>query len=151
VTERVTNELRRLWDESPQNPEDLVFGITDTVKTSFAAACRDAVVEDFRFHDCRHTAITRMIQAGMPPMQVMKISGHTQMTTFARYVNTDGHTARNVAAALDAFWAENEAGAPIEAVNEHNYAMNNDLSSNRQSVIALKTLPKSIIQLVSLV
>jgi len=42
----------------------------------------------------------------MPPMQVMKISGHTQMTTFTRYVNTDGYTARNVAAALDAFQAQ---------------------------------------------
>jgi integrase len=105
MTERVAKELNLLWDKSPQLLDHLVFGITDTVKTSFAGACRDAEIDNFRFHDCRHTAITRMIQAGMPPLQVMKISGHTQMTTFSRYVNTDNDTARNIATALDTFYA----------------------------------------------
>ena len=48
-----------------------------------------AGIKGFRFHDCRHTAITRMIQAGLSPMEVVKTSGHTQMNTFARYVNPD--------------------------------------------------------------
>ncbi|MGH9967341.1 MAG: hypothetical protein ACREBG_05855, partial [Pyrinomonadaceae bacterium] len=39
--------------------------------------------------DCRHTAITRMIQAGIPATETMKISGHTQFVTFARYVNVN--------------------------------------------------------------
>jgi integrase len=117
MTERVTIELQRLWEKSPNAPDYLVFGITNTVKTAFAAACRDAKIENFRFHDCRHTAITRMIQAGMPPMQVMKISGHTQMTTFARYVNIDNNTARNVAAALDTFQSIGETEAVSAMVN----------------------------------
>ncbi|MFN7946545.1 MAG: site-specific integrase [Blastocatellia bacterium] len=123
MTERVAAELRRLWESSLQDSDGLVFGITDTVKTSFASACREAGIEDFRFHDCRHTAITRMIQAGMPPMQVMKISGHTQMTTFARYVNNDEQAVRRIAAALNAFhagaFAVHESGDDLIAASQH--------------------------------
>jgi integrase len=75
----------------------LVFGVKDTVKRSFASACRDAGIEGFHFHDCRHTAITRMIQAGLSPMEVMKISGHTQMNTFARYVNPNTQAVNRIA------------------------------------------------------
>ena len=82
---------------------ELVFGIKDTVKRSFASACRDAEIEGFRFHDCRHTAITRMIQAGLSPMEVMKVSGHTQMNTFARYVNPNTQAVTRIADVLSAY------------------------------------------------
>src|SRR5262249_1562932 len=63
MTERLYSELKALYEKSTQDKDSLVFGITDTVKTSFAAACRDASITGFRFHDCRHTAITRMVQS----------------------------------------------------------------------------------------
>lgn len=106
VTDIVAGELRALWEQSTKDANALVFGITDSVKKSFNAACSDAEITDFHFHDLRHTAITRMIEAGMPPMQIMAISGHTQMTTFARYVNTDEHTIKRVAAAMNNLRAE---------------------------------------------
>lgn len=100
MTPRVYDELTRLWDLSPKDPEQLVFGIKDTFKRSFASACRDAGIEDFNFHDCRHTAITRMIQAGLSPMEVMKVSGHTQPSTFARYVNPNTQAVQRIADVL---------------------------------------------------
>ncbi len=60
----------------------------------FLSALNEAGIKDFRFHDCRHTAITRMIQAGIPATETMKISGHTQFVTFARYVNANEQAAR---------------------------------------------------------
>lgn len=108
ISSRLLVELQRLL--APAEGEDaLVFGITDTVKKAFASVCRGAGIEGFRFHDCRHTAITRMIQAGMTPMQVMKISGHTQMTTFARYVNADEDAVKRAAQAIHAFHAASAA------------------------------------------
>ena len=101
MTSRLHAELLARWGASEQNADALVFGMAD-VKKSFAAACKAAGIEGFRLHDARHTAITRMIRAGMPAGEVMKISGHTQMTTFARYVNVDHQTATRAAAALDA-------------------------------------------------
>jgi integrase len=100
LTARVREELERLRDAAPPG-DGLVFGITNNVKRSFATACRLAGIEGFRLHDCRHVATTRMIAAGLPPLQVMKITGHKQMTTFLRYMNTDQTTARDAATALD--------------------------------------------------
>ncbi len=114
MTPRAHEELLKLRQTAPPDESCLVFGITDTVKKSFAAACRTAGVERFRFHDCRHTAITRMIQAGLAPMEVMKISGHTQMNTFARYINPNSASVRRAADVLAAFNAQ----AEVQVVSE---------------------------------
>ncbi len=103
MTARVYENLRRLQAQAPPDESVLVFGITDTFKRGFASACRAASITGLRFHDLRHTAITRMIQAGVAPMEVMKISGHTQMTTFTRYVNPHTDSRRRAADALAAF------------------------------------------------
>jgi hypothetical protein len=44
-----------------------------------------------------------MIQAGILPLEVMKISGHTQMTTFTRYINPTGEAVQQAADRLAAF------------------------------------------------
>src|SRR5688500_11228699 len=80
ITERLYQELTRMKTTSNNGPDELVFGVHQTVSRSFASACKAADISDFRFHDCRHTAITRMIQAGLSPLEVMKVSGHTQMS-----------------------------------------------------------------------
>lgn len=105
MTQRVYDELSKLWKQSPKDLNELVFGVKDNVRRSFTSACRDAKIEDFHFHDCRHTAITRMIQAGLSPMEVMKVSGHTQMNTFARYVNPNTQAVTRIADVLSAYHA----------------------------------------------
>src|SRR5215813_12683594 len=80
ITDRLRNELKRLWSESAKDKDQLVFGITSTIKTAFKSALKEAGIEDFRFHDARHTAITRMVKTGAASAIVMRISGHTQHT-----------------------------------------------------------------------
>lgn len=86
LTKRASAALLELKDNDTQ-PEDTVFGVSDNVKRSFAGALTRAKLTDLHFHDLRHTAITRMVAAGIPHTEVMKISGHTQMATFQRYLN----------------------------------------------------------------
>lgn len=57
------------------------------VKTGFRSACRDAGLEDFRFHDLRHTAATRLGDAGVDTRRIMAILGHRCMQTSARYTH----------------------------------------------------------------
>ncbi|MBA3711018.1 MAG: site-specific integrase [Pyrinomonadaceae bacterium] len=109
MTPRIHEELERLRAIAPPDDNCLVFGITDTVKKSFAAACRQANVTGFRFHDLRHTAITRMVNTGQPTAVLMKVSGHTQHATFARYVNPDTEAITSVADALARLNAQAEA------------------------------------------
>jgi len=84
----------------------MVFGITYTIKTAFKTACKKADIKEFRFHDCRHTATTRMIASGSPHTEVMKITGHTQLKTFLRYLNITSETASKVALRLDNYLLE---------------------------------------------
>lgn len=105
ITPRLRTELEQLWETSPKEKEFLVFGITNTIKTAFKSACNEAGIKDFRFHDCRHTATTRMIASGSPHTEVMKITGHTQLKTFLRYLNITPETARTVASRLSDYLA----------------------------------------------
>lgn len=117
MTPRVREALLALRKIAPPNYEGLVFGIKDTVKNAFLSALREAGIEDFRFHDCRHTAITRMIQAGIPATETMKISGHTQFVTFARYVNINEQAARKGAARLAEYIGQSGTNQSQELVH----------------------------------
>jgi integrase len=114
MTPRVWNALRSLSDPALDG-ETLVFGITDTIKTGWKSACRDAGITGLHFHDLRHTAITRMVNEGVPSAEIMKTSGHTQMTTFQRYVNPTAGTARRNADRLARYHAEQMKELEIDA------------------------------------
>jgi integrase len=108
ITPRLRVELERLWDLSAQNREELVFGIADSVKRSWKTACKLAGIESFRLHDCRHTATTRMIASGSPHTEVMKITGHSQLKTFLRYLNITTEAANRVANKLEVYVMSNQ-------------------------------------------
>jgi integrase len=101
MTSRLVTELGRLWENSTEDPESLVFGIKNNFKRSFLGARKEAGIQDLRFHDLRHTAITRMIEAGLQPAEVMRVSGHTTPAMMWRYLNPNADTARRAANALD--------------------------------------------------
>ena len=52
-------------------------------KTS-APVCRDTGIENFVFHDMRHTATTNLRRAGVDALTAMKITGHKTMAVFKR-------------------------------------------------------------------
>ena len=55
------------------------------VKRSFKTACRNACIEDFTFHDLRHTAINNWRLQGHDYFRIMAASGHKTMAVFKRY------------------------------------------------------------------
>jgi integrase len=105
ISSRLRNELEKLKSASLPDSETKVFGVSD-IKKGFASVCKEAGVTSFRLHDARHTAITRWIEQGIPPMQVMSISGHTQMQTFTRYVNADRFAIQRAAEAMNKWHSE---------------------------------------------
>lgn len=106
MTNRVQKELERLWDKSRHDRNETVFGVNVTVRTSFGKACRDAKLKGFHLHDCRHTSISRMIRVGLPPVEVMRVSGHSTLSCLYRYANLDSDAVFRAAAALDAYHSE---------------------------------------------
>lgn len=67
-----------------------VFKVTqDGLIRSFASACDDAGIEDLKFHDLRHEATSRMIEAGLSQLEVQSITGHSNAEMVKRYTHLD--------------------------------------------------------------
>jgi len=72
--------------------EGAVFRISPTehgartwLQREFKEACRKAGVEGIRFHDLRHTAATRLVEAGIPLHAVAELLGHSSVRMTERY------------------------------------------------------------------
>ncbi|HUO58663.1 MAG TPA: tyrosine-type recombinase/integrase [bacterium] len=59
------------------------------IKTAFLKAVRTAGIENFRFHDLRHCAVTNLRKAGVNDSVIMSISGHKTYAMFKRYNRID--------------------------------------------------------------
>jgi integrase len=57
--------------------------------TIFKATLKRANIQGFRFHDLRHTAATRMVEAEVPLFTVGQILGHGDPKTTMRYAHPD--------------------------------------------------------------
>jgi len=70
------------------------------LKNGFSTACRVAGLDDFRFHDLRHTAATRLADAGTNTREIMAILGHRCIQTSARYTHATDEGLRRAVEAL---------------------------------------------------
>jgi integrase len=112
----MTNRVYK-WLSQYENlrDDDKIFPIKD-FRNIWYKTIRKAGIVDFHFHDTRHTAISRMISAGLPHTEVMRISGHSTMACLYRYINTDAETIFRVANVLDSYLASNSISNEISNV-----------------------------------
>lgn len=115
MTPRLRIELEQLR-KLATNAVGRIFNQND-LKRSFGTACRIAGIENLKWHDLRHSATTRMVEGGVAPMIAMKITGHTQMQTFARYVNADDNAAARAAEVLASLRGNEKDATASEFVN----------------------------------
>ncbi len=73
------------------------------IRTAFLKACREAAIEDFRFHDLRHTFNTNMRKAGVDHSVIMKMTGHKTASMFHRYNTVDTADAKEAYRKLEGF------------------------------------------------
>ena len=69
-------------------------------RRSFRTACERAGLEDFRFHDLRHTAATWMRKNGVPIDVVQEVLGHEDIATTKKYAHVDMEDKRQALNAL---------------------------------------------------
>jgi integrase len=86
----LTPELVELFKAMPRGlPAVKVFTYAGrqigAIKTAFKPACKRARIEDFSFHDLRHTAINNCRLQGHDYFRIMAATGHKTMTVFKRY------------------------------------------------------------------
>lgn len=72
--------------------------MTEGWKRAWATPCQKAGLEDPRFHDLRHTFITRKVREGWNYKRIMAITGHKTFAVFQRYNNPSEEDLREVVA-----------------------------------------------------
>src|SRR5205807_8166628 len=75
---------------SPKKSERRV----NDVGRQFERAVKNAKIVDFHFHDLRHTAATRMADAGADPFTLAAILGHSDIRMTARYTHATDQAKR---------------------------------------------------------
>jgi integrase len=78
-----------------------------SVKTAFNAALKRAGIEDFRFHDLRHTFASHMIMKGGSLKEVQEILGHKTMTMTLRYAHLSQEHKKKAVNLLNGLTASN--------------------------------------------
>jgi Phage integrase family len=83
-----------LWELRDQAGDvEYVFTNPDTgtrytdIKKSFSAACREAGITNFTFHDLRYTFGTRLADAGVDVVKIKELMGHASIVTTMRYIH----------------------------------------------------------------
>jgi integrase len=69
-----------MWGFSPDAGRSV-----SSIKKGFTTACEKAGIEDFKFHDLRHTAINNWRLQGHDYFRIMAATGHKTMSVFKRY------------------------------------------------------------------
>jgi len=73
------------------------------VKTTFDKARTRAKLEDFRFHDLRHTFASRLAQQGVPLYEIMHLTGHKSFQMVQRYAHLAPDFQERAIGALNAY------------------------------------------------
>ena len=87
-----------------------------SIRNSFKKACKKAGIEDFKFHDLRHTFNTNMRKAGVERSVIMKITGHKTMSMFERYNTVDRDDAHEAIKRLDDYLTKPSSGDKITSI-----------------------------------
>jgi len=84
----LTVKAVHVFDSLQRNINGEVFSMSaGTVSQAFKRACNRAEIDNLRFHDLRHEAVTRFFEMGLNVMEVASISGHRDLRMLQRYTH----------------------------------------------------------------
>jgi integrase len=94
LNEIVLNVLRKKAEEKVIGIKGIVFGtscgtkvLASNLRRAFYNALEKAGIEDFKFHDLRHTFATRLAQRGVDLYKIAKLLGHEDIRMTQRYAH----------------------------------------------------------------
>ncbi len=118
---RHKNKLRSLTTELVFSSKAFTPMEAGHLRRSFRLALKRAEIEDFHFHDLRHTFATRLVQAGVDLYKVQRLLGHKSPTMTQRYAHHYPESLRDGVEILDRVAAQGtklgqSAGSPMASV-----------------------------------
>ena len=101
-----TQRVLAAWDKhgsrrglvfpNPANGKPLV-----DIKSMWKSILKDADIQDFRFHDLRHTFASKLVTKGAPLYTVQKLLGHSSIDMTMRYAHLSQDATAQAVALLD--------------------------------------------------
>ena len=108
INNTVFELLKQRMKVRPLNGCDYVFfngagNMIDAgkLKATFIDAVKKSGIQNFRFHDLRHTFATRLVQRGVDLYKVSKLLGHADISTTQRYAHHYPESLRDGVEVLD--------------------------------------------------
>ena len=86
------------------------------LKRVFSNICKIAGIENFRFHDLRHTAATRMVGSGVPITIAKDILGHSDIRTTMRSAHAITEQSLSAVECLSDYAERNNKVVPLRLV-----------------------------------
>jgi integrase len=86
------------------------------IKTAFNTALREAGIDDFRFHDLRHTFASQVLLKGGSLKDVQELLGHKTMTMTLRYAHLTQERKRTAVNLLNGLTQKND-GQPGQEID----------------------------------
>ncbi len=90
----INDDLKALFKEIHQQSKSEHVFPPKHINKGFKAAVKRAGIEDFRFHDLRHTFASHLLMRGGALKDVQEILGHKTMTMTLRYAHLSGEHKR---------------------------------------------------------
>jgi len=91
-------QVLRGWRLTDRRPDACLFPsrkydrhAPTRMSVAFNNACRRAGIENFRFHDLRHTAASYLAMSGASLLDIGEVLGHKQMNVTKKYAHLTNH------------------------------------------------------------
>ena len=98
---KVLNNIERTSEYVFVNPE--TNKPYNDIKKAWASALKKANIENFRFHDLRHTVATRLAESNIDLVVVKEILGHADIQTTMRYAHAVPRRKLEAISVLDSY------------------------------------------------
>jgi integrase len=95
--------LDEVWNKAAKQTDRIFAGVTaDQLSIAFRRAAAKAKIEDFRFHDLRHTAASWLAMSGADIRAIADILGHADIRMTRKYAHLSPKHVQEAAEKLDA-------------------------------------------------
>jgi integrase len=84
----LSSTAKKVLESMPRDISGMIFPKTkDSISHAFSNACKRAEIDNFRFHDLRHEAVSRLFEKDLNVMEVASVSGHKTLQMLKRYTH----------------------------------------------------------------
>ncbi len=105
------------------------------IRTAFERACKEAKIEDFRFHDLRHTCASWLVMRGRSLKEVQELLGHRTFAMTLRYAYLSPDRLREAVASLERPAPVNLASDPASVQHKVSTKQAHELTPASQTCI----------------